>query len=103
MGSGDAPAQGYLLRQSVKGGTLGAAGMTERSLWVRVGELGDRIGLAGLGPHDCRHYWATRAVKGKTDPFMLMQAGGWTSMQTVQKYVDQAAIANAGVILSDEE
>lgn len=101
--NGDAPAMGLLLRQSAKGGKLSSAGVTERSLWVRVGALGRRIGLAGLGPHDCRHYWATCAVKGKTDPFRLMQAGGWTSMQTVQKYVDQAAIANAGVYLSDEE
>lgn len=98
-----APALGFLLRKSLKSGELGDAGMSERSLWVRVGELGERIGIAHLGPHDCRHYWATRAVKGKTDPFKLMQAGGWTSMQTVQKYIDQSAIANDGVTLSEEE
>lgn len=101
--SGNAPPMGALLRQSNKSGELGAGGMTERSIWLRVRELGKRIDLDNLGPHDCRHYWATRAVKGKTDPFKLMQAGGWTSMQTVQKYVDQSAIANDGVTLSEEE
>lgn len=99
--SGDAPAMGPLLRKSLKSGELSDAGLGAHALWVRVGELGARIGIDDLGPHDCRHYWATRAVKGKTDPFRLMQAGGWTSMQTVQRYVDQAAIANDGVVLDD--
>ena len=94
---------GLLLRKSLKSEELDAAGMSTRSIWVRVGELGKKIGIEKLGPHDCRHYWATRAVKGKTDPFKLMQAGGWTSMQTVQKYVDASAIANDGVTLSEEE
>jgi integrase len=97
--SGDVPASGYLLRQSNKAGVLGEAGITERSLGVRVRALGERIGLNGLGPHDCRHYWATRAISKGTDPFALLQAGGWTSMQTVQKYVDENKIANEGVKL----
>lgn len=94
---------GLLLRKSLKSEELGDAGMSTRSVWNRVGELGKKIGVENLGPHDCRHYWATRAVKGGTDPFKLMQAGGWTSMQTVQKYVDASAIANDGVTLSEEE
>jgi integrase len=75
---------------------LGAVGMTERSITVRVGELGQRVGIAGLSAHDLRHYWATRAIRRGADPFALLQAGGWTSMQTVQKYVDETTIANAG-------
>ncbi|CAN5604287.1 site-specific tyrosine recombinase XerD [soil metagenome] len=97
--SGDMPSTGYLLRQSNKAGVLGRAGITERSLGVRVRELGERIRIKGLGPHDCRHYWATRAISKGTDPFALLQAGGWTSMQTVQKYVDESKIANEGVKL----
>lgn len=97
--SGDIPAMGALLRQTNKAGALGEAGITERSIGVRVRELGERIGVIGLGPHDCRHYWATRAISKGTDPFALLQAGGWTSMQTVQKYVDESKIANEGVKL----
>lgn len=101
--AGDIPAMGKLLRRSFKAGRLGDSGMTELGVNLRVAQLGDEIGLAGLGPHDCRHYWATRAIKNKTDPFSLMQAGGWTSMQTVQKYVSESEIANAGVMSDKEE
>jgi len=95
--TGDVPAMGSLLRKSIKGGALGGAGMGEHSINIRVGELGERIGKENLGPHDCRHFWATNAIQRGTDPFALMQAGGWTSMQTVQKYVDENVVANAGV------
>lgn len=101
INSGDAPAMGPLLRRSVKGGALGASGMTELGVNLRVKELGERVAIAGLGPHDCRHYWATKAVRRGTDPFALMQAGGWTSMQTVKKYVDENVIANVGVNSED--
>lgn len=99
--SGDAPAMGALLRSSVKGGALAASGMTERSVWVRVGELGKRVGIENFSPHDCRHYWATKAVRKGANPFELMQAGGWTSMQTVKKYVDENTVANAGISAED--
>jgi integrase len=88
-----------LLRGSFKGGTLAGVGMTERSITRRVGELGERIGIDNLSAHDLRHAWATRAIRKGTDPFALQQAGGWTSMQTVRKYVDESAIANEHVHL----
>lgn len=97
--AGDIPAMGYLLRGSNKTGALTADGMTERSITRRVGELGRRAGVENLSAHDCRHYWATRATRKGTDPFALLQAGGWTSMTTVKKYVDESEIANDGVIL----
>ncbi len=93
----DAPAMGPLLRASRKSGRLTDAGMTERSISVRVGELGNRISVNGLSAHDCRHYWATRAIRKGASPFAVLQAGGWTSMQTVQKYVNETTIANAGI------
>lgn len=93
----DAPAMGPLLRASRKGGELTEAGMTERSISIRVGQMGSRIGVDGLSAHDCRHFWATRAIRKGASPFAVLQAGGWTSMQTVQKYVDETIIANAGI------
>jgi integrase len=96
---GDAPALGPLLRGSNKAGLLTGSGMTERSITRRVGTLGEQIGIERLSAHDLRHSWATRAIRRGTDPFALQQAGGWTSMQTVRKYVDESAIANEGVRL----
>lgn len=96
---GDALALGPLLRGSQKGGELTSAGMTERSITRRVGELGRQAGIDNLSAHDLRHSWATRAIRKGTDPFALQQAGGWTSMQTVRKYVDESTIANEGVKL----
>jgi integrase len=92
-----APALGPLLRGSRKGGKLDGYGMTERSITIRVGELGAALGIEGLSAHDCRHYWTTRAIRRGADPFAVLQAGGWTSMATVQKYVDETAIANEGI------
>jgi integrase len=98
----DAGGLGPLLRGSRKNGELAEPGMNAQNLTLRVGELGQRIGIDNLSAHDCRHYWATRAVRSKdkggkgVDPFQLMQAGGWTSMQTVQKYIEEAKIANDG-------
>jgi integrase len=88
---------GSLLRRSTRSGQLLEGSMSERSITERVRVLGERIGVQGLSAHDCRHFWATWAVKLKTDPFTLMQAGGWTSMQTVKRYVDDQVVANEGV------
>jgi integrase len=96
----DAPAMGLLLRGSLKSGELGG-GMGERSITIRVGELGSRLGIDNLSAHDLRHYWATRAIRKGSDPFAVLQAGGWTSMSTVQKYVDETAIANEGIVGDD--
>lgn len=94
-----APAIGFLLRGSRKGGSLDETRMSTRAIYNRVQTLGAQLGIDNLSPHDCRHSWATRATAKGTDPFALMQAGGWTSMQTVSKYVDENKIANDGVNL----
>lgn len=93
----DAPAMGPLLRGSLKSGELSDPGMSTTAITVRVGKLGADLGIDNLSAHDCRHYWATRAIRKGADPFAVLQAGGWTSMATVQKYVDDTAIANAGI------
>ena len=97
--SGDCPAMGEVLRGSVKSGELAEQGLGERAITERVRVLGEQIGLSGLSAHDCRHYWATRAISQGTDPFALQQAGGWTSQATVQRYVEDSKIANERVRL----
>lgn len=99
IASGDAPAQGRILRGSRKGGALTHAGMSARAITARVRELGQTIGIDILSAHDCRHYWATRATQQGTHPRALQQAGGWNSPAMVMRYVDESEIANAGVII----
>lgn len=101
IAAGDAPAfnDAPILRGSRKGGTLQAAGMSERAITARVGRLGAAVGVQGLSAHDCRHSWATRAAWGETDAFALRDAGGWNSLAMPSRYVESAAIANRGVKL----
>lgn len=100
--SGDAPAAGRLLRASRKGGTLTEAGMSERAITGRVAYLGAAIGVVGLSAHDCRHSWATRAARNKTDAFDLRDGGGWNSLAMPSRYVEAAKIANEGVNLGED-
>lgn len=94
----DAPALGLLLMGSRKGGKL-IGGMSERAINDRVGALGAALGIDGLSPHDCRHYWATRAAREGTPIDRLQQAGGWNSVAMPLRYVESAKIANEGVRL----
>jgi integrase len=94
--AGDAPAIGPLLRASLKSGQLAAAGMTERAIAARVQELGRKIGLDGLSPHDCRHAGATDlAARGKNVAY-LQGWGGWKSSAMASRYVEKARISNDG-------
>lgn len=99
--AGDMPSaqDACLLRSSNKSGALTAGRMSENAIRRRVKRLGERIGLANLSPHDCRHSWATRAARHQTDPFALQEAGGWASLAMPRRYVEAAAIANEGIKL----
>jgi integrase len=101
--AGDAPlaAAAPLLRESVKGGALTEAGITERGITKRVKVLGEQAGISGLSAHDCRHYWATVAARSGTSPFALQEAGGWNSLAMPRRYVEAAQIANEGVKLEE--
>lgn len=92
----DAPAMGPLLRASNKHGDLGAAGMTERSIQERVKVLGERVGVKGLSPHDCRHYIATWYASKRVDTLRLMEMFGWNSPAMARRYVEESKIANEG-------
>ena len=76
--------------------------MTERAITKRVEYLGELIGLPGLSAHDCRHYWATRAARGKTPIDRLKDAGGWNSLAMPGRYIEAARIANEGVFLGSD-
>ena len=70
-----------------------------RTIRTRVGQLGEAVGLAGLSPHDCRHYWATAATRAGTPLKALQDAGGWSSPAMPLRYAESAEIANEGVRL----
>lgn len=90
---------GLLLRRSKKNEELGEAGMSERAITGRVRFLGEKLGIAGLSAHDCRHFWATSAARHGTDPFALQEAGGWSSLAMPRRYIEDNKIANDGVKL----
>ena len=71
-----------------------------RSINERVGQLGEQIGIKGLSPHDCRHYYATDALRNGTDIKSLQDAGGWNSPTMPLRYAESAKVANAGVKLT---
>lgn len=98
----DGPAGGPLLRGSRKNGELWGT-MSVRAIRERVAILGERIGVGGLSPHDLRHTWATRAARGKSDPFALRDAGGWSSLAMPSRYVESNAVANERIALEAEE
>jgi integrase len=100
----DAPAkpEAPLLRASKKNGELVEdtnTGLTTRSISRIVSEKGLSIGLNGLSAHDCRHSWATRAAAAGTSPFVLQEAGGWSSLDMPRRYIDEQTVANDGVKL----
>jgi integrase len=70
------------------------------SLNERVTQLGNAIGVKGLSPHDCRHFYATDALRNGTDIKSLQDAGGWNSPAMPLRYAESAKVANSGVKLS---
>jgi integrase len=90
--------QDRLLMGSRKTGVLCGV-MSQRAITDRVRVLGKAIGLEGLSAHDCRHYWATAAVKGGTDLKSLQDAGGWNSPAMPLRYAESGKVANQGVKL----
>lgn len=81
-------------------GRLLARPMSERAISKRVSLLGLDVDAVGLSPHDCRHYWATNAARSGTGIFSLRDGGGWSSTAMPAHYVEAAAIANDGIMLT---
>jgi integrase len=101
---GDAPLNGRMLVESNRDGSLDPGrkgeGITTRGLNDRVRVLGEKIGIPGLSPHDCRHYWATAAARAQTPLPNLQQAGGWSSIHMPMRYINDNQVANEGVSLT---
>lgn len=86
--------QGPYLFQGYRGKPI-----STRRINKLVAQLGTSIGLPTLSPHDCRHYWATVAVRNGTDIKALQTAGGWRSPHMPLRYAEENEIANEGVKL----
>ena len=103
--SGDVPAMGPILRASRKGGALADHAMSMSAIRSRVRALGERVGVVGLSPHDCRHHWACSMAKmekqGKLSLFQFQEMGGWSSLAMPRRYVERLSVPNAGVDYSD--
>ena len=88
----DAPETGSVWRGSRKGkDDLTAQGFSIRAMNKRVRVLGERAGIEGLSPHDCRHYAATRLAKTKSIK-ELMDIFGWNSPAMAVRYIEAATI-----------
>ena len=87
------------VRQSAVQHTVGSLFGVDRTIRRRVGQLGAAVGLVGLSPHDCRHFWATAATRAGTPLKALQDAGGWSSPAMPLRYAESAEIANDGVKL----
>ncbi len=86
-------------RKSRKGDKLEGF-MSKSAINQRVRALGEAIGVEHLSPHDCRHFWASSAAEAGTDLESLKQAGGWTSLEMVLRYIKEREIANERVKLA---
>jgi len=101
-------AQAYLAdcppeQESLFVGICSKARIDPSSINARVGQLGEQIGIKGLSPHDCRHYFATDAIRNGTDTKSLQDAGGWNSPAMPLRYAEAARVANSGVKLSAQK
>lgn len=84
-----APKSGPLFVGSTRRGSLTGRGMTIRAIHKRVTTLGARVGIDGLGPHDLRHYAATRYGQYKSTR-ELMDVFGWSSASMAVRYQERA-------------
>jgi integrase len=94
----DAPAEGIIWLGSRKDATLQGS-WSARAMTNRVRVLGSDLGIEQLSAHDCRHFWATAAVRNGTQLDRLQDAGGWSSLAMPARYVEAARISNMGVHL----
>lgn len=82
---------------TTKGGKRSDTPMTLRAIQKRITFLFAKAGVKNVSPHDLRHAWATDMLHAGTDIKSMMSAGGWNSPAMPLRYVEETAIANAGV------
>lgn len=104
------PEEGPILRASLKSGALVDNPMNQLTISKRVTALAHatiddtslsqpaRI-LKRISAHDLRHTWATQTAR---EPGMtllrLQEAGGWSSLAMPRRYIEEAKIANEGMV-----
>jgi integrase len=89
-----APDDPLVRRMQTRG--LGLTGVGESGIAWLVGRIGEHCGISGLSPHDCRHFWASYWAS-RVNAFRLMEAGGWSNLNTVMRYVHAVGKANEGM------
>jgi len=87
---------GPLLRRVDSRGNLLDKGLTVSGARYLIDQIGTACGVENLSAHDFRHFWASYWA-GKVDAFQLLEAGGWSNMRTVMKYVHMHGRANEGM------
>lgn len=93
------PCPGALIRRLLRGGGLAPDRATRYSVFQRLREIGEEIGVPTLSPHDLRHTWATNKARAGVSLERLRDAGGWSSVTTpATRYIEPAKIANQGVL-----
>lgn len=80
------------LLKNGEGGQLLAESLSRVRLSERVAHLGEKLGVAKLSAHDCRHYCATKMARLGYGVDELMAWFGWTSAQTAMRYVAAADV-----------
>lgn len=80
------------LLKNGEGGQLLAEPLSRIRLSERVAYLGQKLGVAKLSAHDCRHYCATKMARLGYGVDELMAWFGWTSAQTAMRYVAAADV-----------
>ncbi len=76
--------------------------LSKRAINARVGVLGKQAGIAGLSPHDARHFWAYDALRNGTPIDKVKSGGNWHSDSMPLRYAKRGAISNEGVRISEE-
>jgi len=63
-----------------------------------TGDERDRLGLRGFSTHSNRRTWATKLDKAGVRLKTIQYLGGWTSMATLQRYLEVSEEEKADTI-----
>jgi integrase len=78
---------GYVFRRANRGGRVEGERLGEKVIWQMLQQYAERIGVAGLAPHDLRRTCAKlcRAAGGELEQIQLLL--GHASVQTTERYL----------------
>jgi site-specific recombinase XerD len=75
-----------------------ADGLPFRSVKTVFRTACKRAGLVGVSPHVLRHTFASRLVMSGVDLKTVMELGGWSSLEMIQRYAHLSASHKAEAI-----